>query len=257
VLAQAETKEGQQIRELGFELDHAEAARVAEAARSDMLAARVEAALKNPDVRQRLAANSGLLPPEVTPAHLWQALARKDSAGGLIELIGEDSDGVRELARRWREQKRMQSIEPLGVEFGGEFFGLGQRATWLIALSLVVCSVGIANAMLMSVTERYREIATFKCLGALDDTIMLQFIFEAALIGLSGAVLGAFLGCLLGLFGKTAAYGFFVLTVLPVNALLGSAFFAIVVGVTLAVVASIFPSLKAAKLAPMEAMRID
>ncbi|MCK4402075.1 ABC transporter permease, partial [bacterium] len=46
------------------------------------------------------------------------------------------------------------------------------KQIWLVVLSLMVCVVGIANAMLMSVTERYKEIGTMKCLGALDRFII-------------------------------------------------------------------------------------
>ena len=58
------------------------------------------------------------------------------------------------------------------------------KQTWLISLSLLVCVVGIANAMLMSVTERFREIGTMKCLGALDSFIMTIFLMESGLQGL-------------------------------------------------------------------------
>ena len=53
------------------------------------------------------------------------------------------------------------------------------KQTWLITLSLLVCVVGIANAMLMSVTERFREIGTMKCLGALDSFIVKLFLLES------------------------------------------------------------------------------
>ena len=52
------------------------------------------------------------------------------------------------------------------------------KQMWLIGLSLLVCVVGIANAMLMSVTERFREIGTMKCLGALDSFIVKLFLLE-------------------------------------------------------------------------------
>ena len=71
-----------------------------------------------------------------------------------------------------------------------------ERATqvWLIAISLLVCVVGISNAMLMSVTERYREIGTMKCLGALDWFVVKLFLLEAGFLGLAGSALGALLG---------------------------------------------------------------
>ncbi len=71
------------------------------------------------------------------------------------------------------------------------------RGVWLVTLSLMVCVVGITNAMLMSVTERFREIGTMKCLGALDIFVVKLFLIESALQGVVGSVAGAVIGFLL------------------------------------------------------------
>src|SRR5579864_6957994 len=68
------------------------------------------------------------------------------------------------------------------------------RQQWLAIMALLVCFVGIMNSMLMSVTERFREIGTMKCLGALDRFIVTLFFIEAALMG----VIASFVGWLLG-----------------------------------------------------------
>ncbi len=60
------------------------------------------------------------------------------------------------------------------------------RTVWLVSLSLLVCLVGITNAMLMSVMERFREIGTMKCLGALDSFIMKLFLIESLVLGAAG-----------------------------------------------------------------------
>ena len=73
---------------------------------------------------------------------------------------------------------------------------LKARQIWLVIMALMVSVVGIANSMLMSVTERFREIGTMKCLGALDKFIVKLFLFESALLGLLGSLLGALLGIL-------------------------------------------------------------
>jgi hypothetical protein len=83
-------------------------------------------------------------------------------------------------------------FERLGLEHeAGE---LQARIIWLAAMSLVVATVGIVNSMLMSVTERYKEIGTMKCLGALDSFIVRLFLLEAGLLGILGSALGALVG---------------------------------------------------------------
>jgi len=63
------------------------------------------------------------------------------------------------------------------------------RMTWLVSLSLVVCTVGITNSMLMSVTERFKEIGTMKCLGALNQFVVKLFMIEAFLLGVIASTL--------------------------------------------------------------------
>jgi len=80
------------------------------------------------------------------------------------------------------------------------------RMTWLVIMSLLVCLVGITNAMLMSVTERYKEIGTMKCLGAYDIFIVELFFIESALVGFIASIIGWLLGVsavvLVKLFGE-------------------------------------------------------
>src|SRR5262245_43736663 len=68
------------------------------------------------------------------------------------------------------------------------------RQLWLVSLSLIVCTVGIANSMLMSVTERFKEIGTMKCLGAMDGFIVKLFLLEAGFLGMVASVLGWIVG---------------------------------------------------------------
>ena len=72
--------------------------------------------------------------------------------------------------------------------------GTAARQMWLVIMSLLVSGVGITNSMLMSVTERFREIGTMKCLGALDGFIVRLFLIESALLGLIGSIVGILIG---------------------------------------------------------------
>ena len=78
----------------------------------------------------------------------------------------------------------------------GGRFGTGPKEMWLMLLSVLVCVTGMINAHLMSVTERFREIGTLKCLGALDSFIVKIFLLEAAYQGILAGVAGSILGIL-------------------------------------------------------------
>ena len=131
------------------------------------------------------------------------------------------------------------------------------KQTWLISLSLLVCVVGIANAMLMSVTERFREIGTMKCLGALDTFIVKLFLLESTFQGLAGTSAGILIGFALTLGLALLDYGGYTFTYFPLSGIAESAGYALVVGTLLSLVGAMLPAYRAAKMEPVEAMRSD
>mgnify|MGYP001090923022 CR=1 FL=1 len=136
--------------------------------------------------------------------------------------------------------------------------GVKQEQVWLISLSLLVALIGIVNAMLMSVTERFREIGTMKCLGALDSFIVRLFLIESTFQGLIGAGLGVVLGLLTAATWKTIQYGCPAMNSPAVwGQLLLDGLFALAVGTIIGVAASIYPAYTAARMAPVDAMRAD
>jgi putative ABC transport system permease protein len=104
--------------------------------------------------------------------------------------------------------------------------GSSPKMRWIVILSLLVCVVGIVNAQLMAVTERFREIGTMKCLGALDSFILRLFLLEAGIQGLVGSAIGALSGGLFSFFSALIRFGKVVLTSLPWMEVLGSLLFA-------------------------------
>lgn len=127
-----------------------------------------------------------------------------------------------------------------------------QKNTWLVVMSLLVSVVGITNAMLMSVTERYKEIGTIKCLGALDNFIIKLFLIESALLGFFGSLIGSILGMTFMLLT-----GLGVLGSMNWGGLLLQMLMCIAIGTTLSVVAAIPPAMQAAKMQPADAMRTE
>ena len=130
-----------------------------------------------------------------------------------------------------------------------------QKSNWLVAMSLLVSFVGITNSMLMSVTERYKEIGTLKCLGALDNFIIKLFLIESGLLGFFGSLVGAFIGALfmlltgLGVLGKLfSEYGL---------ALLGYMGMCVLIGTVLSIAAALPPAWRAARMQAVDAMRTE
>lgn len=124
-----------------------------------------------------------------------------------------------------------------------------------LALALIVSAAGVLNTLLMAVTQRYREIGTLKCLGALDSFVLLSVLLEATLLGLAGALAGVVLGSLIALGLGALRFGTGVWTQLDWAGLPLKSLLAVGVGLGLAFLGAAIPAFIAARMAPMEAMR--
>ena len=146
-----------------------------------------------------------------------------------------------------------------GYDIGPEDTSVAASAKqrWIVILSLVVCVVGIVNAQLMAVTERFREIGTMKCLGALDRFILRLFFLEAGMQGLAGGAAGAVIGALFSLLNATVSFGLLSLATLSWQAVLLSVLSATIVGFLLSILGVVYPAIVAARMQPVEAMRAE
>jgi putative ABC transport system permease protein len=122
----------------------------------------------------------------------------------------------------------------------------------IVGISLLVGGIGIMNIMLVSVTERTREIGIVKALGATRRDILTQFLLEAALLALLGGIIGIALGYGIGA-GVAALIPGFPPAKVPVLAMFGAAGFSALIGV----VFGIMPASKAAAMDPIEALRYE
>jgi putative ABC transport system permease protein len=130
--------------------------------------------------------------------------------------------------------------------------GTTQMLTGLLgavaAVSLLVGGIGIMNIMLVSVTERTREVGTRLAIGALEREVLMQFLVEAVVLSSSGGLFGILLGLGASLGLKNMLMVPFVLD--PTIVIIAFVFSAAV-----GVVFGYFPALKAARLDPIEALR--
>lgn len=131
------------------------------------------------------------------------------------------------------------------------------RMQWLVIMSLLVTSVGILNAMLMSVTERFKEIGTMKCIGATNRYVVRLFLVEAGLMGAVGTGVGLLLGFSVALVQHLASFGAPVIASIPWDALLVSGLKALTIGVGLTVVFALYPAHAAATMLPVSALRVE
>ena len=132
---------------------------------------------------------------------------------------------------------------------------VSMKQMWLVSLSLLVCVVGIINAMLMSVTERSKEIGTMKCLGALDKFIVELFLLESLAHGLIGSIAGAIIGVLTMTVVYLIQYGGLIFQIFPTVVIVKDVLFSILLGTFLAVVGALYPAYISAKMEPAEAIR--
>ncbi|HBC88457.1 MAG TPA: hypothetical protein DCZ94_16030 [Lentisphaeria bacterium] len=128
---------------------------------------------------------------------------------------------------------------------------------WMVGLAILISFVGIVNAMLMSVTERFREIGTMKCLGAIDSFVLKMFLIESVIEGVIGALLGVLAGILIAYVEGVFTYGSGVWSLLPLAWLLGVVAFSFVTGVIITVVAALYPAREASKMMPVVALRAE
>ena len=132
-----------------------------------------------------------------------------------------------------------------------EITGVLSASAWIISIITIFgSSIALMNIMLVSVTERTREIGVRKALGAKRSTIAFQFFIETLIIGQLGGLIGIILGISVGL-GFSSIFDFSF--VIPWSAIVA----AVITTFLVAVVSGSYPALKASKLDPIEALRYE
>jgi len=179
-------------------------------------------------------------------------------AVSFLSFVGVGNDIANGMLAKQDPELRQVLIRS-GYDLGPKDTTVGSnpKQRWLVILSLLVCVVGIVNAQLMAVTERFREIGTMKCLGALDRFILRLFILEAGLQGLAGAGMGALVGAVFSLLSGWLRFGSAALSTVSWANLAGTIGIATGVGCLLSLLGVFYPALVAARMQPVEAMRVE
>lgn len=156
-----------------------------------------------------------------------------------------------------RDAAKALAMAGYDVDLAEGVVAMSAKERWIVILSMLVCTVGIINAQLMSVTERFSEIGVMKCLGALDSMVLKLFLLEAAMQGLAGAAIGAVLGSIISVLSGAVRFGFGALGSLSAVDLFVSVGLATLAGCALSMVGVLYPALLAARMDPINAIRAE
>ncbi len=172
----------------------------------------------------------------------------KDAKAKLAQFFNQRFDNDKD-AYSISSQEEVSSVlgnvtTIMGIVFGG-----------IAAISLLVGGIGIMNIMLVSVTERTKEIGIRKAIGASTNSILLQFIIEAFVISLTGCLIGVLFSYgFIALANQVVKLADFEVSFhVPFSIVLVSAAFSLLVGL----VFGLYPANKAARKKPIEALRYD
>ncbi len=171
--------------------------------------------------------------------------AGKNTADILNSYIPLNEDGTESIYKYKSEDllEKAKELQDLSAS-------TSKQLIWIASISLIVGGIGVMNIMLVSVTERTREIGLKKALGARKKVILAQFLTEAAVLTSLGGVLGVGVG--IGL-----AYLISDIAAVPV-AISGSAIaISVVFSMIIGVIFGLIPSVKAANLNPIDALRYE
>jgi putative ABC transport system permease protein len=174
----------------------------------------------------------------------------KESYNNLIEIAEGYFRTIRKVKGNEESNFDIFSNESLLTQFNSITIGARIGSIVVAAIALLAAGVGIMNIMLVSVTERTREIGVRKAIGAKKRNILIQFLFEAVVLCLFGGIIGIILGVAAGNLAGSALNS---PAIIPMDWILIGVFLCVIIGV----IFGTYPAYKASNLDPIEALRYE
>lgn len=174
----------------------------------------------------------------------------KESYNDLIELAEGYFRTIRKVSPGEPNNFDIFSNESVLSQINNITSGVRIGSLVVAAIALLAAGIGIMNIMLVSVTERTREIGIRKAIGAKKKNILIQFLTESVVLSLFGGIIGIVFGIIVG---NLAGSFLNADTIIPIDWVLIGVFLCIVIGVTFGT----YPAYKASNLDPIEALRYE
>jgi putative ABC transport system permease protein len=193
------------------------------------------------------------------PITCYQRMTGEENVNAILVVaddtsrLNETADEIERLLSIFHNNEDMYQVMTImsQIEIVNTTIGLATAFVGLVAfISLAVGGIGVMNIMLVTVTERTREIGIRKSLGATDGNIQLQFLIEAIILTATGGIIGILLGYY-GSFSIGTALNMPPAISLPI--VIGTVLVSCLIGI----IFGVYPARKAAKLDPIEALRYE
>lgn len=165
------------------------------------------------------------------------------------------SDALQRYALESTSAEFLDTLKARGISIDRDDADTRIQMRWMVGLALLISFVGILNAMVLNVTERFREIGTIKCLGALDSLVIKLYLIESAFQGLVGTTVGIALGGCLAFGEGFRLYGGSTFSLVPGKTAVTIVGLCALSGIVLSIGGALYPAWLAARMQPVEAMR--